>query len=421
MIKNISRGIWLVVFSFIVVLSTVATEVTLVQPPKPLVQKPMPVPSQIPSNVFETHLDAALARASNVLNNKINQISSLYVPYARVLNVTPQDEICFMGDIHGSIDALNDNIQELIAKDYLNGDLTVKKNNFFMVFLGDYVDHGTGGISVWNKLMTLHEKNPNNVILLAGNHESVSLNLWGGFWSELTHAYGTCTALLSKIAVLYSTLPTVLFIVAGKKIIQCCHGGFDLKFNVLDAVKDSIKNNTNILAIADYRKNDFWVSTDHNEAMEKHAQGDLRSWFSWIDFGGEEKSLWSFGRGIKLGTAATKKYITTMSDDSFSLACIIRGHQHYGAGFKLLGKIGDPQDYRNIVSKDMNNNDLAARSKMAYVCSPLAFSSLGNVLTFSTATGNKGNSFFLCYDNCFGMLKINSWTLTIYEKRVHGS
>ena len=420
MVKNISRSVALAVFSFIVVLSTVATEVSLVQPPKPLIQVPSPVPPQIPRNIFETQLDAAIAQANNVLLNKISQTSSLFAPYARVLTVTPQDEICFMGDIHGSYDALNDNIQELIAKEYLNSDLTVKKNNFFMVFLGDYVDHGTGGILVWNKLMQLYEKNPNNVILLAGNHESLSINYWGGFVGELTRAYPNNPVLLSKIAVLYSTLPTVLFIVVGKKIIQCCHGGFDLKFNVLDAIKDSIKNNTNILAIADYRKSDFLVATDHNEAMEKLAPGDLRSWFSWIDFLGEEKSLWGFGRGIKLGAGATKKYIETMSDDDFSLACIIRGHQHYGAGFKLLGKIGDPQDYRNIVLKDMNDNDLVTRSKGAYICSPLAFSALGNVLTFSMATGNRGNSFFLCYDNCFGILKINSWTLSIYEKRVHG-
>lgn len=420
MAKNISHIAALIVFSFIVILSTVAPEVSLIQPPKPLIQTP--VAPQIPRNVFETQLDAAtIAQTSNVLLNKITQTNSLFAPYARVINVTPENEICFMGDIHGSIDALNDNIQQLITKDYLNSDLTIKKKNLFMVFLGDYVDHGTGGISVWNKLMSLYEKNPNNVILLAGNHEDLSINYWGGFVGELTRAYGNNPVLLSKIAVLYSTLPTVLFIVAGKKIIQCCHGGFDLKFNVLEAVKDAIKNNTDIVAIANYRKSDFLVATDHNEEMEKFIPGDLRSWFSWVDFSGKEKSSWTIGRGIKLGTVATQKYLEVMSDADLALTCIIRGHQHYGAGFKLLGKIGDPQDYRNVVLKDMNNNDLAARSNETYVCSTLPFSALGNVLTFSTAVGNTGNSFFLCYDNCFGILKINSWTLSFYEKRVHGT
>jgi hypothetical protein len=302
-----------------------------------------------------------------------------------------------------------------------------------MVFLGDYVDRVLDGVPVWEKLLQLHENNPNNVILLAGNHESLTLNSWGGgFIGELRKRYGSNQALLDKLAILYSTLPTVLFIVAGKKVIQCCHGGFDLKFNVLEAVKDAIKNNTNIVAIADYRKGNFLVTTSYNKAMEMLAPGDFRNWFTWIDFYAEKKSSWTIGRGIKLGTVATKKYLEVMSDADLALTCIIRGHQHYKKGLKLLGKSGEPQDFRAIISKDSNNNDLKARSKEAYVCSTLPFSALGNVLTFSTATAPMPGGFCLCDDNCFGILSFgakavkdiwpyeSSWTLSLYEKRVHG-
>jgi hypothetical protein len=85
----------------------------------------------------------------------------------------PEDQIIFLGDLHGGIKSLLKRLELLRDKghfDPVTGKLTV---NF--ICLGDYVDKGPGGIQVILFLLLLKIKNPDGVFLIRGNHEDLNL------------------------------------------------------------------------------------------------------------------------------------------------------------------------------------------------------------------------------------------------------
>ena len=71
-------------------------------------------------------------------------------------------KIFAIGDIHGSIDRLQDLMQK-IPIDFTNDTL---------LFIGDYIDRGPGSVEVVEYLMDLKKRVP-EIILLKGNHEDM--------------------------------------------------------------------------------------------------------------------------------------------------------------------------------------------------------------------------------------------------------
>jgi len=71
-------------------------------------------------------------------------------------------KIFAIGDIHGSIDRLQDLIQK-IPIDFATDTL---------VFIGDYIDRGPGSVEVVEYLLDLKKRVP-GIILLKGNHEDM--------------------------------------------------------------------------------------------------------------------------------------------------------------------------------------------------------------------------------------------------------
>ena len=71
-------------------------------------------------------------------------------------------KIFAIGDIHGSIDRLQDLMQK-IPIDFANDTL---------LFIGDYIDRGPGSVEVVEYLMDLKKRVP-EIILLKGNHEDM--------------------------------------------------------------------------------------------------------------------------------------------------------------------------------------------------------------------------------------------------------
>lgn len=72
-------------------------------------------------------------------------------------------EIAFVGDIHGSIDALN-GILEILQERHVD----------HIVFLGDYINKGLASNAVLSRLISLGQRN--SVTLLRGNHETALLD-----------------------------------------------------------------------------------------------------------------------------------------------------------------------------------------------------------------------------------------------------
>lgn len=73
------------------------------------------------------------------------------------LDMSSYEKIVFVGDIHGTYTAL---------MEYFNGGLN---DNYFYIFVGDYIDRGIENAEVIKFLLSIYEKK--NVLLLEGNHE----------------------------------------------------------------------------------------------------------------------------------------------------------------------------------------------------------------------------------------------------------
>jgi diadenosine tetraphosphatase ApaH/serine/threonine PP2A family protein phosphatase len=136
------------------------------------------------------------------------KIDSIFESEPAVLR-TDAEPIMIVGDIHGDLQALNFVIGEREEIDCKN-----------ILFLGDYVDRGLQGTEVILRLFQLKIEDPEHVILLRGNHESVEMNIYYGFFEEID----SDQEFLSRISRTYEKMP-VAAVLSGHTF--CVHGGIN--------------------------------------------------------------------------------------------------------------------------------------------------------------------------------------------------
>ncbi|HEY3363235.1 MAG TPA: serine/threonine protein phosphatase [Methanosarcina sp.] len=119
------------------------------------------------------------------------------------------EPIMIIGDIHGNLQALEFIIEK---KEEMNC-----KN---ILFLGDYVDRGPQGIEVLITLFRLKLEDPEHIFLLRGNHETVDMNLYYGFFEEI----GLDQSFLLRISQTYDKMP-IAAVLSGHTF--CVHGGIN--------------------------------------------------------------------------------------------------------------------------------------------------------------------------------------------------
>ena len=85
---------------------------------------------------------------------------SVFSRHGKLAKIDPSEirTIYVIGDVHGDLQAFREAVSQ-IGKDDL------------IIFLGDYADRGRDGLEVIEGLMSLHERIPERVIMLQGNHE----------------------------------------------------------------------------------------------------------------------------------------------------------------------------------------------------------------------------------------------------------
>lgn len=364
--------------------------------------------------------DSSIENSTTVLN-----------PYAEVLNLN-NAEVCFMGDIHGSAKTLAENIEDLIKNKYLNDDLTISKDKFYMIFLGDYADHIMGGISVLYLLMKLQQKNPDHVFLIKGNHENVIQNETDGFKDELRHWFGdeNATNVMNKMKIFYSLLPSLILLSLNGQLIHCSHGGFDPKLDV----SKIINSGKNTVYIKDHRNNDFLIDVQNKNELqdiEKSSNKDLDDWLLWTDFSGDKANKLNDENGrFFWGFESTEEYKIKMGIWKFC-----HGHNHNGRFLKLIKKnTKDPVSWFKI-DAFLNNENYKQTGFLTntYKKHSPPCNELGDVLTFSTAGdhfGYWGNDTkdmvvfnYLCCEKGYGIIsnKENKMQLDLYIKPARGS
>jgi serine/threonine-protein phosphatase PP1 catalytic subunit len=119
------------------------------------------------------------------------------------------DPVMIIGDIHGDLQALNfvmGKREEMNCKNIL--------------FLGDYVDRGPQGTEVLVRLFRLKLEAPEHIFLLRGNHETVDMNLYYGFFDEV----GLDQEFLLRVSQTYDKMP-IAAVLSGHTF--CVHGGIN--------------------------------------------------------------------------------------------------------------------------------------------------------------------------------------------------
>ncbi|TGC09354.1 metallophosphoesterase [Methanolobus halotolerans] len=136
-----------------------------------------------------------------------------------VVSVDSQCAI-LIGDIHGNLKALEFllKIRQSLACDTA-------------VLLGDYVDRGTDSISVLSELLKLKIAEPENIILLKGNHETWEMNIRYGFYQEID----LNEELLASTSKVFNELPVAAVINSD---VFCVHGGIPGPVNLSDISKE---------------------------------------------------------------------------------------------------------------------------------------------------------------------------------------
>jgi serine/threonine-protein phosphatase PP1 catalytic subunit len=159
--------------------------------------------------------------AKEELVNLLPKINNIFEFEPAVLKID-SEPVMLIGDIHGDLQALEfimDKRKEINCRNVL--------------FLGDYVDRGLWGVEVLLKLFREKLKDPKNVFLLRGNHESVDMNLYYGFFEEI----GADQGFLLKLSRTYDKMP-IAAVLFGHTF--CVHGGI----NGIEIIDTIMKENS---------------------------------------------------------------------------------------------------------------------------------------------------------------------------------
>lgn len=282
-------------------------------------------------------------------------------PYVQKLVVNPGTTISFHGDLHGDIHSLNSYLYHLSQEGYLNQEDPFKienKDNFYMVFLGDYTDRGWYGAEVVYTILRLKCENPDNVFLVRGNHEDEQQNRSeDGFYSELQRKFSgnDIKYLFTKIQKMYETLPLAFYLGSGnekhKDFILCCHGGNEIGFNPLPLL--NFKENVAFTKLGELKRYDNFNNLTLDESVDDLLQqsglkpqfnnylpenivtyfGEIPFLigFQWNDYDVDptEQFLKQSARGTWLiGKDFSQTLLTQQSDEKNTLRGVFRAHQH---------------------------------------------------------------------------------------------
>ena len=270
----------------------------------------------------------------------------VFNPYVQKLDCTTQDKVVLHGDFHGDIHSLVQELQDLEHKGFLEkGSFKLKNKKIKLIYLGDYVDRGIYGSEVIYTLLRLRLANPDQVIMVRGNHEDPRISNRYGFKDELIDTFGEDEEKYNQIYRLYNFLPIALYVGSNNNYLQCCHGGLEHgykpqallngtgKFNLLGELQRANfekhldchchKDHTNCDGPWKKDRAAFKNFTPTSPTNSGHNIG-----FMWFDFIKSGQSIWT-NRGLTANENLTQEVLAYQSEGSAKkVRGIIRAHQH---------------------------------------------------------------------------------------------
>lgn len=361
--------------------------------------------------------------------------------FLQKLEIPVGGEIAFHGDIHGDIHSLNGFIEFLSNNNYLDKSdpFKIVNPNFYMVFLGDYVDRGDWGAEVMYTILRLKKANPDRVFMVRGNHEDIGINLHsgaGGFVEELKRKFKEgAQILIEKIQKFYAYLPVALYLVSGaqeRNALLCCHGGPEFGcergkalLEKPEPISYSLLGKINRQSCLEKLDEDIKAQIEQcmDSANKKTHLCDFIPQmptkpsfigFMWNDFqvAADAKTSFDENRGFKLGKTLLKILLGRDKTATCTVRGVFRAHQH-----------GDPEMMDRIYNTDKKGPDFDAGVGKLWVAeaAPEPEKLWNNIVcTFSVCPGapyvHRGKR--LEYE-AFGILKTapvyNDWRLTVHR------
>jgi len=136
------------------------------------------------------------------------EVEKILVQDSRLIHLPPEGKVVFVGDTHGDMDASQKVLSRYLKKPYR------------IVFLGDYVDRGDDSEENINYLLRMKLQHPEEIFLLAGNHEGQMIkelrpaNFWESLFPGEREQYGQvfstlplCAASANGLVALHGALP----------------------------------------------------------------------------------------------------------------------------------------------------------------------------------------------------------------------
>lgn len=133
------------------------------------------------------------------------------------------EEAYIIGDIHGNLESLTSIIN-----------IINKNNPKLVIFLGDIVDRGSYQLECLIMVLALKILEPNRYYLIKGNHETLEMNQYYGFFQEFISKFKDQSK-FNEILSFYKVLPICALI---NDIILCLHGGIPQDFEILNKLKN---------------------------------------------------------------------------------------------------------------------------------------------------------------------------------------
>jgi len=289
-----------------------------------------------------------------------------FVPYVQRLHAPQNTVVAFHGDIHGNVHALNSYLELLASKGYLDKDnpFHIIKDNFYLIFLGDYVDRGYFGVETIYTILRLKIENPDQVFMVRGNHEDLSINKKYGFTTELLKKFGNKVhaSFLELIQKVYNSLPVALYLGLGNAAVHdyilCCHGGWELGYDPLKFLQakstvkyhafDTLERNTMLAHLSEQvRQKICSVLPVHEHATDtimSTPTTPVSLGFLWHDFipdSGETIIEYQRARGWRLGKPLIDELRERLDRNDIHLRAIFRAHQHGDTSmFSIMRKDG---------------------------------------------------------------------------------
>lgn len=272
-----------------------------------------------------------------------------FQPYIQKIIIPEKSTLFLWGDTHGSIHSLVRCLQNLQFKGYIDDQFTILTSNTYLIFLGDFVDRGYYNVEVLYILMRLHIANPQNVILIRGNHEDINVNSNAhiGIIKQMNHLNYHIPSILYR---LYDMLPIAAYLGCGnnhdRPYIMCCHGGPEI--GVSPAALITAPNTITHMRIHNVDRLSAFKSMPkswHMPIIQKTPKRSRNSfnvvtptypdylgfmWNDFIDTDDTELLAYNPSRGYKLGKKITQYLIARDGGPNRQIKAIFRGHQHHG-------------------------------------------------------------------------------------------